>query len=92
MRRLPLSIDQARLLPHLRLAYKSEVLEASATTADVDTPAPRSKVHKPEPADLRGIPVVGPAVSGVSPGTDPLEAVLAKERRAGRTRSPRTFM
>lgn len=30
---------------------------------------------------LRGIPVVG-GVTGTSPGTDPLQALLAKERRA----------
>jgi hypothetical protein len=30
---------------------------------------------------LRGLPAVGPGISGTSPGTDPVRALLAKERR-----------
>jgi hypothetical protein len=45
---------------------------------------PRSGVSGAEPARLRGLPAIGRNVSGAIPGTDPLRAVLDKER--GRVR------
>ena len=33
---------------------------------------------------MRGLPCVGPGIGGTSPGTDPLRALLAKERRRRR--------
>lgn len=37
-----------------------------------------------DPARLRGLPAVGPCVSGAIPGTDPLRALLRAERRRSR--------
>jgi hypothetical protein len=34
-----------------------------------------------DPFELRGLPVLAPGVQGVAPGTHPLAALLAKERR-----------
>jgi hypothetical protein len=31
--------------------------------------------------ELRGLPMIGRSVAGVQPGTQPLQALLAKERR-----------
>lgn len=40
-----------------------------------------AKVFKPEPGDLRGIPVVGEGVGGVSPGTNPERETIRKLMR-----------
>ena len=77
---------RARLRPHLRVRQLA-VLEAGiAATAAVDgnTTTPKSRIFKREPADLRGIPVVGPGVSGAQFGTRPEDALLAKEARRWR--------
>jgi hypothetical protein len=43
-------------------------------------------VVKPEPGDLRGIPVIGPGVGGVSPGTSPESAIERVAREQERRR------
>jgi hypothetical protein len=40
-----------------------------------------------EPGSLRGIPAIGRGTAGAVAGSDPLRALLAKERRNGRRRS-----
>ena len=53
-----------------------------------DEPAPDaskiSRVTHGDPERLRGLPAVGRGTSSTSPGTDPVKALLAKERRLGR--------
>jgi hypothetical protein len=84
MRRL--SLDDARLLPHLR-ADRERELPASAALDDVlEAEAelvrrPRRGVGVvPSAAELRGVPVVGSG-PGATPGSNPVLALLAKERR-----------
>jgi hypothetical protein len=86
VRRPPMSVDQARIRPHLRylcdrpLPLRLEHL-ADQLPKGIAPAQPPSRVFKPEPGDLRGIPIVGRKVGGVQPGTHPLGALLAKERR-----------
>jgi hypothetical protein len=85
-RHLPL--DQARLRPHLRAgrgtgeppvsAALSDVLEAEA---ELVRRRRRGRVVVPSPGSLRGLPAQGWGVAGVEPGTQPEQALLAKERR-----------
>jgi hypothetical protein len=91
MRHLP--IDEARLLPRFRDRGQLERQQAdghrdlNGSEAGIDAVAPRTGRNKGligNPADLRGVPVVAPGVPGVAPGSDPLGALLAKERRRGR--------
>lgn len=80
-------LDEARLRPHLRRNQQQtltsiDMLEpSSAFGAYTIQRVTKSKTFKPEPADLRGIPVVGPGVGGVQPGTNPESAVIAKLSR-----------
>jgi hypothetical protein len=84
---VPLSVDQARRLPHLRVVDQARVFQAEyarAVAAGVDVTAPRARRNQGvmvDPLELRGLPVVARGVGGVAPGTDPLRALLTKERR-----------
>jgi hypothetical protein len=83
--RLP--IDEARLLPHLRADRERRELPASAALDDVlehEAEIVRrqgGRVAVPSPAELRGLPAQGWGVAGVQPGTQPEQALIAKERR-----------
>ncbi len=86
--RLPL--DEARLLPRYRpraelIQNQADVLQAElerAVDEGVDTTAPRWKTPVGDDFQrLRGLPAVAKGVGSVAPGTDPLRALLAKERR-----------
>jgi hypothetical protein len=78
-----LTADQARLRPHLRGPGKdtagprlgSRLEEFLATP---ESPAGRTGV--PSPGELRGLPVVGSGPGAIA-GTNPVGALLAKERR-----------
>lgn len=79
-------LDQARLRPHLRnvTPYRLTPVDAGITE-----PTSTLKLHgweQPEPQDLRGIPVIGPGVGGVSPHTQPeretIRRLTSKERAA----------
>lgn len=80
------SIDQARLRPHLRADRERGELPASAALDDVlEAEAAivrrqRGRTVVPSPGELRGVPVVGSG-PGATPGTNPVSALLAKERR-----------
>jgi hypothetical protein len=88
--RLP--IDEARLLPCFRDRGQLEQQQADvsrgeserADQARIDTTAPRARRNDGvmvEAAELRGLPMLAPGVQGVAPGTDPVGALLSKERR-----------
>ena len=83
MRRLP--IDEARLRPHPRADREKGELPASAALGDVlEAEAEvvrrqRERTLVPPAGELRGVPVVGSG-PGATPGSNPLSALLAKER------------
>jgi hypothetical protein len=84
-----MSVDQARLRPHLRPAARNELFQSehgpsTANGSDVTAPKRNGRVFKAEAGDLRGVPVVASQVAGVMPGTDPVRALLAKEQRRER--------
>ena len=96
MRRGRISVDEARLRPHLRDRAQLERTQADVLSAEFDravregkdVTAPRWKVPVGDDFErLRGLPAVAPGVRGVAPGTDPVQALLAKEgrRKCGRT-------
>jgi hypothetical protein len=82
--RLP--IDEARLRPHLRADREKGELPVSAALDDMlEAEAElvrrrRGRVVVPSPGELRGLPVIGGG-PGASPGSNPVAALLAKERR-----------
>jgi hypothetical protein len=84
-RRSPIHIDEARLRPHLRADREKGELPASAALGDVlEAEAElvrrqRGRDVVPSPAELRGLPVIGGG-PGASPGSNPVAALLAKER------------
>jgi hypothetical protein len=92
--RFMLPLDQARLRPHLRgrgelEQGQAQVLReefARARQEGIDMTAPRARgndgvmVH---PRELRGLPILARGVRGESPGSNPVAALLAKERRRG---------
>ena len=70
----------SRPLPRFRVDTDPRKLDRIIGHGDTPTVTTHSKATLPgDSRRLRGIPVVG-GVSGTSPGTDPLAAVLAKER------------
>jgi hypothetical protein len=85
-RRSPIHIDEARLRPHLRADREKGELPASAALGDVlEAEAElvrrqRGRVVVPSAGELRGVPVVGSG-PGATPGSNPVSALLAKERR-----------
>ena len=86
MRQDRISVDEARLRPHLRgdrrrtgsspSAALDDVLEAEAEIVR----RRRRRIVVPSPGELRGLPVVGGG-PGATPGSNPVSALLAKERR-----------
>ena len=88
-RRSPIHIDEARLRPHLRADRERGELPASASQGEaleVDVERARRRRGRavvPSPGELRGLPAVGWGVAGATPGSNPLSALLAKERRRG---------
>ena len=92
-----LSPNDARLLPRFRAG--GELLErhrrdraqaaalAEGTAGRQATPAQREQRSvKAEPGDLRGIPVIGRGVGGVSPGTSPESAIDSVDRDRAKLR------
>ena len=85
-RRSPIHIDQARPRPHLRADPEKGELPTSAALGDVleaEAEIVRRQCRRtavPSPGELRGVPVVG-SVPGATPGSNPVSALLAKERR-----------
>jgi hypothetical protein len=85
-------VDQARRLPrYLDLQAERVAFERKLARILLELDAELPKDAKPingagggEPARLRGLPAIGRNVSGAVPGTDPLKALLAKERRQRR--------
>lgn len=75
--RAPSQLDDARILPRFRerarlVAGQREALQQAAEAAREEERETRlARTFVPEPGDLRGIPVVGRGVGGVSPGTQP---------------------
>jgi hypothetical protein len=65
--------------------HQADVLHSEferASEVGIDTTAPRWKVPVGDDFEcLRGLPSVAPGVRGVQPGTDPVGALLATERR-----------
>jgi hypothetical protein len=79
-----LSLDEARLRPHLRrqparstpgVWTPADVLDAAAEEALRQ----RDLAAVPSPGDMRGVPIVN-GCAGVMPGTDPVAALMRKER------------
>jgi hypothetical protein len=70
------------------LAEQARIVgEAILSTPDADLPKPRSALTKPgDPAQLRGIPVIGGRGSfgGAMKGTQPLAEAIARERQRRR--------
>jgi hypothetical protein len=71
-RPLTMSVDQARLRPHLRPAARNELFQSehgpsTANGSDVTAPKRNGRVFKAEAGDLRGVPVVASQVAGVMP-------------------------
>lgn len=92
-RRSELPLDEARLRPHLRKVQEPVIfiqpdnLEVVSSVLSVGAPsagrrsASEREFRFPMPQDVRGIPVVGPGVGGVQPGTNPERATIAKLSR-----------
>jgi hypothetical protein len=89
--RLPaVPLDRARRLPRYldaelqRIEFQRKLARILLETG-VELPAATAKpingAGGGEPARLRGLPAIGRNVSGAIPGTDPVRALLAKERR-----------
>jgi len=57
--------------------------------------APLERLNQPgrdrshDKATMRMLPIMAPGVGGTAPGTQPLGALLSKERRSSKRRSPR---
>jgi hypothetical protein len=84
--RLPL--DEARLLPRFRDRAQLERQQADTSRGEsqrvregVDVTPPRGRTVVPSPGELRGLPAIGWGVAGAQPGTQPEQALIAKERR-----------
>jgi hypothetical protein len=79
-----ITIDQARLRPHLRLTPPSQTFTSpspgnSQAGNPRQTPPPPSRTPLVgEPAELRGIPVLAAGVGGTQPGTNPLTETLRR--------------
>ena len=89
------SVDEARLRPHLRdrpttdapfrlippdsgMTYVQTFLPGLPTSK----PTTKPKHFKPEPGDLRGIPVQAKGVSGAQPGTRPDTSRITQDDQA----------
>jgi hypothetical protein len=78
----------AQCLPRSHVRQERAAFEHELAKILFETGAELPKNAKPvngagggEPARLRGSPAIGRNVSGAIPGTDPLNALLAKERK-----------
>jgi hypothetical protein len=92
-----ISVDEARLRPHLRgdrfAAWERRNREAVELdrkafelVRDTDVQVPSRAVLSAataagDPAKLRGLPAIGRNVTGATSSTDPVRALLSKERR-----------
>lgn len=81
MRLLPRFREHAELRTEQARVLRSEASRAAA--AGLDVPAMRAHT-KAEPGDLRGIPVIGVGVGGVSPGTSPESSIGRLDRERDR--------
>ena len=88
MRRGRISVDEARLRPHLRAQLErqqADVFAAEyerASTAEIETTSPAWKTPTGDDRErLRGLPCIARGVTGAQPGSNPVGALLAKERR-----------
>lgn len=86
-----MSVDEARLLPHVResagpVTDFQRMRRAQARALVENSTAGQRRVEKAEPGDLRGIPVIGEGVGGVSPGTSPESAITRVDRERARRR------
>ena len=88
--RLPRYLDalQERAAWERKLA---RILIATGEPAATRRKGPRGRMigfrsAEDDLARLRALPAVAPGVAGAIPGTDPLRALLAKERRNGKRR------
>jgi hypothetical protein len=88
-----LSLDQARLRPHLRAQLERAQADIfgreyeRALELGVDTTRPGLKVPTGDDRDrLRGLPCIAREVTGAQPGTDPVRELLRKERQRERRR------
>ena len=90
--RFSLSLDQARLRPHLRDRAQLEQLEQQqavlaseferAGREGIDTGAPLWKTPVGDDRQrLRGLPCIAREVTGAQPGSDPVLELLRKESR-----------
>ena len=77
----------SRILPRFtQQAIEHDPLEIAIAQAEARTLAAQDTIAAgtwlaPNPQDLRGIPCIANGVGGTSPGTDPLQTLIAKERR-----------
>jgi hypothetical protein len=86
-----LSLDDARLLPRARtggaLVERGRLRRDQAVAlrdSAGEQPGQRPIAARKDPQDLRGIPVIGPGVGGVSPGSNPesvIDRVSAEQDR-----------
>ena len=81
--RLPRHLDEL----HERITWERKL---ARILLEVGEPAPDPKLYRGTAAGderrLRGLPAVARGTSGAIAGTDPLRALLAKERRNGKRR------
>ena len=79
-----LDVDAARLLPHLR--EQAEVFRREYQRASAEGKSTTSGRWKTDAGDvdyekLRGLPMLARGVRGAQRGSDPVQALLAQERR-----------
>lgn len=88
----PRSLDEARLLPRYRKQQPQLIISPDNGVNHIQTFAgtgqPRARTNDGvmvDPRDLRGVPIVGHSVAGVSPGTQPeTETIRRITRQEGR--------
>jgi hypothetical protein len=99
VRRLPMDVREARLLPRYRPG-QSTVLESRrrdreqakvlldrlADDPDGTISLRYEQTKGGDPIELRGLPAIGPSVAGVIPGTNPESVAIARVTRAERIR------
>lgn len=73
------AVERAAILTEQRTALVAIVVHEASVGRAAELP---SRVLPAEPADLRGIPVVGRGVGGVSPGTHPERETLKRSESA----------
>jgi hypothetical protein len=68
----------------LELQHREDAAKLARILVETDGPAEphiRPSARGGDWQRMRGVPCVGPGIGGTSPGTDPVRALLAKERR-----------